>query len=44
MVGTYKIISLGKMVVGGVNWIHLAQDRDLWRAFVHGNELYVSYI
>jgi hypothetical protein len=22
----------------GVDWIHLAQDRDQWRALEHGNE------
>jgi hypothetical protein len=22
----------------GVDWIHLAQDRDQWQAHVHGNE------
>jgi hypothetical protein len=26
---------LGKIQWGGMNWIHLAQDRDQWRAFVN---------
>jgi hypothetical protein len=25
---------LGRLVGGGVEWIHLAQDRDRWRAVV----------
>jgi hypothetical protein len=24
--------------VGGVDWIHLTQDRDQWQALVNGNE------
>jgi hypothetical protein len=27
--------TLGKSVGGGVEWIHLAQDRDRWRAVVN---------
>jgi hypothetical protein len=27
--------TLGRLVVGGVEWIHLAQDRDHWRAVVN---------
>jgi hypothetical protein len=26
--------TLGRSVAGGVEWIHLAQDRDRWQAFV----------
>jgi hypothetical protein len=26
--------TLGRLVEGGVEWIHLAQDRDRWRAVV----------
>jgi hypothetical protein len=28
-------IDLGKIGLGGVKWIHLAQDRDRWRAVVN---------
>jgi hypothetical protein len=27
--------TLGRLVGGGVEWIHLAQDRDRWRAVVN---------
>jgi hypothetical protein len=27
--------TLGRLVGGGVEWIQLAQDRDLWRAVVN---------
>jgi hypothetical protein len=27
--------TLGRLVGGGVEWIHLAQDRDHWRAVVN---------
>jgi hypothetical protein len=27
--------TLGRLVGGGVDWIHLAQDRDRWRAVVN---------
>jgi hypothetical protein len=27
--------TLGRLVAGGVEWIHLAQDRHLWRAVVN---------
>jgi hypothetical protein len=27
--------TLGRLAEGGVEWIHLAQDRDRWRAFVN---------
>jgi hypothetical protein len=27
--------TLGRLVGGGVKWIHLAQDRDRWRAVVN---------
>jgi hypothetical protein len=26
------------MGLAGTNWIHLAQDRDPWRALAHSNE------
>jgi hypothetical protein len=28
-------MDLGEIVFGDVNWIHLAQDRDRWRALVN---------
>jgi hypothetical protein len=28
-------LTLGRLVEGGVEWTHLAQDRDRWRAFVN---------
>jgi hypothetical protein len=28
-------MNLGEMDCGGVEWIHLAQDRDRWRAVVN---------
>jgi hypothetical protein len=28
-------MDLGRLVAGGVQWIHLAQDRDRWRAVVN---------
>jgi hypothetical protein len=28
-------MSLREISWGGVDWIHLAQDRDLWRALVN---------
>jgi hypothetical protein len=28
-------MSLRKVFLGGVEWIHLAQDRDRWRAVVN---------
>jgi hypothetical protein len=27
--------TLGRLAGGGVEWIHLAQDRDRWRAVVN---------
>jgi hypothetical protein len=34
--------TLGRLVGGGVDWIHLAQDRDRWRAIVNaGMNLWV---
>jgi hypothetical protein len=27
--------TLGRLAVGGVQWIHLPQDRDRWRAVVN---------
>jgi hypothetical protein len=27
--------TLGRLAGGGVEWIHLAQDKDLWRAVVN---------
>jgi hypothetical protein len=27
--------TLGRLVWGGVEWIHVAQDRDRWRAVVN---------
>jgi hypothetical protein len=27
--------TLGRLVGGGVEWIHLAQDRDCWRSVVN---------
>jgi hypothetical protein len=28
-------MNLGEIVFGDVDWIHLAQDRDIWRAVVN---------
>jgi hypothetical protein len=28
-------LTLGRLVEGGVEWIHLAQDRDRWRGVVN---------
>jgi hypothetical protein len=38
----YDMITLrwdfGKMELGGMNWIHLAQDRGQWRVLTQSNE------
>jgi hypothetical protein len=35
----YNIMDLREIVWGSMDWIHLAQDRDQWRALVNnGNE------
>jgi hypothetical protein len=31
-------MNLGEIGFGDVDWIHLAQDRDMWRALVNGDE------
>jgi hypothetical protein len=31
-------MGFGKMGLVGMNWIHLAQDGDQWRALAHSNE------